>query len=181
MSFTARPLSVGSADFSRIQHWRRRYIGANPANEPDFATLERVRDEASHHFAFYKDDKLAGGVRFTPLGHGLTLTEKLIDTRTLFEPRHRFLDVNRLVIDESLRGEGLAVRALRDCFQWVRDNTLHDGLIALCAPHFVPLYSRVGARVVLEGVTAAHAAGKSYSLIHMIFETDYGQQLSAES
>lgn len=181
MSLTIRVLSPSEADSGRLRRWRERYIGANPANEPGFERLEDLRDDSSYQFGFYKDEKLAGGVRLTPVGHGLTLSEQLVDIRKLFPPRLSFLDVNRLVIHERLRGEGLAIGALRDCFQWVRENTVHDGLIALCVPRFVPLYGRVGARVALEGIAAPRGAQKHYSLINMIFESQHDQQFSAGS
>lgn len=172
MTLAVRVVNARSADYARIRDWRDSYIGANPANEPAFAPLETLRNDTSYQFAFYREGALAGGVRFIPVGHGLTLSERLVDLRAAFGRGSRLLEVSRLLLDEPQRGGTLATDALRRCFDWVRENTLHDGLIALCAPRFVPLYERVGASVVREGIRAAHAPGKRYCLIHTNFRSN---------
>jgi N-acyl-L-homoserine lactone synthetase len=172
MTLAVRVLTARSEDYARIRDWRDSYIGANPANESSFDSLEVLRNDTSYPFAFYREGRLVGGVRFIPVGHGLTLSERLVDLPATFGRDVRLLEVSRLLLDETQRGGTLATDALRCCFDWVRENTLHDGLVALCAPRFVPLYERVGASVVRHDVRAAQVPGKRYCLIHTHFRSN---------
>ncbi|HEX2580883.1 MAG TPA: GNAT family N-acetyltransferase [Dongiaceae bacterium] len=163
-------LSTSSEDFARIRQWRQSYIGVNPAHEFDFEWLEVIRDDASYHFGFYQDQVLAGGVRFTPVGHGLTLSERLVNIPELFNQHCSLLDVNRLLVHEDLRGSMVAINALKYCRQWMHDHTIHEGFIALCVPRFVNLYKRVGARLVAEDISVTNLPSKRYSLMSFMYK-----------
>ncbi len=165
MSLEVREVNSYSRDFPQLKDWRKRYIGDNPAKERNFEHLESVRDTCSYSFAFYSEGKLAGGVRFTPVGHGLTVGEHLVGLNDLFSDMRRLLDVNRLVLDEAMRGGDLVSKALRHCFRWARDNTVHERLIAVCAPRLVPLYRRVGATVIKTDIQSPTVEGKTYCLL----------------
>jgi hypothetical protein len=160
-------IGTHSTDYGRIREWRDSYIGDNPASESFFDWRERLRDEASYQFAFYRERSLAGGVRFIPVGHGLTLSERLADVQRSLGTDRRMLEVSRLLLDEACRGGTLAIDALRCCFDWIGEHTVHDELIALCLPRFFPLYARLGARIARENINGSPASGKRYCLIHM--------------
>ncbi|MBX3713642.1 MAG: GNAT family N-acetyltransferase [Lysobacter sp.] len=170
MTLAVRVLGANASEYASIRQWRERYIGDNPAKERDYERREIYRNGVSFQFAFYRGDELVGSVRFTPVGHGLTLTEELVDLRRWFPPRCRLMEVGRLLLREDQRGGRLVTDALRDCFGWIRENTAQDGLVALCRPVFVPLYRRVGARVVENDIPAPGDPAKRYSLISMLFK-----------
>lgn len=167
MSLEVRVMHHQSIEFSQLKEWRDRYIGVNPANEPDYYYWEGLRDDYSYNFAFYMENVLVGGVRLTPVGHGITMGERLLKLERFLEQPHRVLEVNRLIIDEKMRGQGLMRKALIHCFRWARDNTAHKALIALCAPRLVPLYKRVGASEVATDIVCDTVEDKKYSLINL--------------
>lgn len=169
MTLAIALLGSHSSDLEQLKYWRDQYIGSNPAREIMFQELEAMRNQASYQFAFYMHDELVGGARLTSVGHGLTLSERLADVRALTGAQS-LLEVNRLVVREDMRGTTVATDALRQCFGWVREWTIHSGLVALCQPHFVRLYQRVGARVIAAGIPAPGISTKQYSLINLIFE-----------
>lgn len=168
MNVTVRGVRAQSREFERLKDWRSSYIGENPANEPDFAFWESVRDNCSYTFAFYQQDQLVGGVRLTPLGHGVTMAERQLNLGGLL-PRDA-LEVNRLVIDEGFRGRGVMSEALVTCFRWAKHNTTHAHLVAVCVPRMVPLYERVGATLLATDIPCPSVQEKKYALINLKLE-----------
>ncbi|MBU3082493.1 GNAT family N-acetyltransferase [Acinetobacter baumannii] len=167
MSFRIALIKFGSKEFDQFTKWRNSYLGDNPANEKDFNLWDKIRDECSYNFGFFKDDKIIGGVRMTPVGHGLTLGERVLSLSE-WETNIRVgttLEVNRLVIDTSLRGSGAVRTALLECFQWIRNNTNHFKLIAFCSERLVPLYIRIGATLERSDISSPMILGKKYSLM----------------
>lgn len=167
MSLVVKAVHDDSVAFEKLKSWRESYIGFNPANESDFSYWESIRDKCSYTFAFYYSEQLMGGVRFTPLGHGITMGERQLDLLKFISSPEETMEVNRLVIDEQARGKGLMRESLNFCFQWTVQNTIHTQLIALCAPKMVPMYRRIGASVVRDDIRSERASNKLYSLINL--------------
>lgn len=167
MSFRIALIKFGSKEFDQFSEWRRSYLGDNPANEIDFNLWDTIRDECSYNFGFFKDEKIIGGVRMTPVGHGLTLGERVLSINDWGSSIKigSTLEVNRLVIDTSIRGSGIVKTALLECFQWIRDNTNHLKLIAFCSERLVPLYVRVGAELERSEISSPMNSEKKYSLM----------------
>jgi RimJ/RimL family protein N-acetyltransferase len=167
MNLQVRPVYNDSADLNFLRDMRKSLIGENPANEESFDYWEDLRDRCSYIFGFYLSNELIGGVRLTPIGHGMTMGEKYLNLIKYLDSPYQTMEVNRLVIGEGARGHGVMSAALRSCFQWTLENTTHGFLIALCSPRLVPLYRRVGASVLVSDVPSKTVANKQYSLINL--------------
>lgn len=169
-------INPSSSEFQKFKHWRNSYIGENPANESNFEFWETVRDECSYIFGFYRNNQLVGGVRFTPIGHGLTMGERLlsIDRWGIQSNPGVVLDVNRLVVDVAVRGGNIMKNALLECFRWVKENSTHSTMVAVCNESLVPLYAKVGAKLVHADVSSPTISSKKYSLIALNLGEMYG-------
>ncbi|WP_341659697.1 GNAT family N-acetyltransferase [Vibrio sp.] len=165
MNLVAKPINNNHQDYEKLRKWRDNYIGFNPANEANFRYWELIRDEFSYSFAFHYQGQLVGSVRFTPLGHGITMGERQLDIMRFVSSPLKTLEVNRLVIDKKARGKGIMHESLSHCFNWIFSNTTHQNLIALCSPRMVPLYHTIGAKTI--GYNIGHETNKTYSLINI--------------
>lgn len=167
MNLVVRSVHDNTQEFDKLKKWRENYIGVNPANEIDFEYWESIRDDCSYSFAFYYEEQLVGGVRLTPLGHGITMGERQLDLLRFVAAPLETLEVNRLVIEERARGKKIMYESLQYCFRWALCNTVHTQLIALCLPRMVPLYRRVGATMIHDNLRSEHMPEKNYSLINL--------------
>ncbi|AIC13690.1 GNAT family N-acetyltransferase [Xylella fastidiosa subsp. morus] len=165
MNIVVQSVYDNTQEFEIIKKWRENYICINPANENDFEYWESIREDCSYSFYFYYEDQLVGGVRLTPLGHGITMGERQLDLLRFISVPLETLEVNRLVIEERARGKKIMYESLQYCFHWASRNTTHSELIALCLPRMVPLYRRVGATMIHENLRSKEMPEKEYSLI----------------
>ena len=121
--------------------------------------------------AFELNGELVGTIRAVPIGHGLTLVEKLRAQSNL-EPSNTYVsgwEMGRLVLDPEYRGgpeslRGFLYLALSYLNSLFRVGNLH----AACTPALARLYRRFGLEVVARDVLL-HGTAKSYYLIHGSF------------
>ncbi|ARO68482.1 GNAT family N-acetyltransferase [Xylella fastidiosa subsp. pauca] len=147
MNIVVRSVYDNTQEFEIIKKWRENYIGINPANENDFEYWESIREDCSYSFYFYYEEQLVGGVRLTPLGHGIIMGERQLDLLRFISVPLEILEVNRLVIEERARGKKIMYESLQYCF------------------HMVPLYRRVGATMIHDNLRSKEMPEKEYSLI----------------
>lgn len=167
MSIDVRQIAVGSRHWLQYKVWREQYIGINPSVEPHYERLEELRDACSYQMGFYANGDLVGGVRLTPVGHGLTLGETLALLPASWRDLRRYFDVNRLVVAEHVRGSSIFLGGLLKSFANVAARSEAKGFIALCAPALVPVYERVGAILLADELACPTVKGKVFSLIKL--------------
>ena len=113
-----------------------------------------------------------GTIRAVPMGHGLTLAEKLLH-QALPNPHYMARDIleegwelGRLVIDPQFRGEPEALkRCLFLALSFMDTNTSMANMHATCTPVLSRLYRRFGFEVVARDVPL-YGTTKTYTLIH---------------
>jgi len=167
MNIEVREITVGGGHWQQYKAWRDQYIGVNPSDEPQYERLEDLRDACSFQMGFYADGALVGGVRLTPLGHGLTLGETLSLLPASWQSMRRYFDVNRLVVAEQVRGSSVFRAGLIKSFSSVAARSAAKGYIALCSPRLVPVYERVGATLLADELACPTIKGKVFSLIKL--------------
>lgn len=121
--------------------------------------------------AFELDGELVGTVRAVPIGHGLTLAEKL-RLQAGLEPGDTYAggwEMGRLVISPQYRGGPESLRG----FLYLSLSFLHGispvgSLHATCTPVLSRLYRRFGFGVVAREVPLL-GTSKTYTLIHGYF------------
>lgn len=112
--------------------------------------------------------QLAGTIRLVPMGHGLTLTEKLVQQLGDAAPDFKGTkwEVGRLVLTEQYRSD---VDALRRCLflslDYAARQTRVDHLFASCTHVLGRLYRRFAFAPFASGVTL-QGTDKDYTLIH---------------
>ena len=121
--------------------------------------------------AFELDGELVGTVRAVPIGHGLTLVEKL-RSQTSVEPGDSYVnawEMGRLVVSREYRGGAESLRGfLYLSLSFLNSLSPVDNLHAACTPALARLYRRFGLRLVARDVPL-HGTSKSYCLIHGAF------------
>lgn len=167
-------VSVKSRYFPLIRALRAQYIGDNPAGEMNYENAERRRDSCSYHFAYLDGDHLAGSMRITPMGHGLTFSERVLDLAgSSFKPHDSF-DTNRLVMEKRYRGGEHFQQFLIEASVWLRTNTTFLHISALCRPKLAPLYLNLSGRVVMDNIRWQTPKGeRDYVFISLELETVY--------
>lgn len=165
-------LSVNSELFQKVRQLRSRYIGDNPAGEGKFTDAEACRDSCSYHMAYLDGDEVVGAIRITPLGHGMSFTEQVVDLRCHFKYPMDSFDANRLVLDEKYRG-GLHLKFfLLQTAIWLKANTQFRHVSALCRGRLAALYVDMGGHVLAEDVIwAGCQTRRRYSLVYLEVET----------
>lgn len=167
MNIDVQQITVGSGHWQQYKRWREKYIGINPSNEPCYEKREYLRDICSFQMGFYANGELAGGVRFTPVGHGLTLGESLALLPVSSGDLRDYFDVNRLVVAEHVRGRAVFRAGLLKSLSSVAGRSTAKGFIALCAPRLVPVYEKVGAILLAAELACPTIKDKVFSLIKL--------------
>lgn len=169
---TVQTVSLKSPDFRDIIALRNRYLGNNPAGECGFDEIENMRDLCSQNLGYYHDNKLIGAIRITPVGHGLTLAEKLLTIDHYYEQPFKVLDANRLVLSEEYRGGRFIQNFLLQTTDWLKNNTLFHEVSALCRTRLTPLYVDIGGRVVEQNIPwDSQGVKRDYTLVSLKLDT----------
>lgn len=172
MNMSVQVVSVKSELFHKVRALRSRYIGDNPANEESHCDAEILRDTYSYHMAYLDGADIVGAIRITPLGHGISFVERVVEVGTYFTHPMDSFDANRLVLDERYRG-GIHLRFfLLQAAIWLKANTHFRYISALCRARLAALYVDIGGHVLASDVTWRnfHSA-RDYSLIYLELET----------
>ncbi|EEA00176.1 hypothetical protein BH160DRAFT_4524 [Burkholderia sp. H160] len=117
--------------------------------------------------AFEQDGQLIGTMRFVPMTHDLTLTEKLhksenIDPSLLEDS----WEVGRLVLDPDFRhGQEVLKKCLVLALCFVCENSSGKNFHASCSHVLSRLYRRFGFSALATNVPLA-GSDKTYTLIH---------------
>jgi hypothetical protein len=172
MSMSVQIVSAKSELFQKVRALRSRHIGDNPASEESFSDVEALRDTYSYHMAYLDGDEIVGAIRITPLGHGMSFVERVVNVGHYFAHPMDSFDANRLVLDEKYRG-GLHLRLfLLHTAIWLKANTQFRFISALCQGRLVSLYVDIGGHVLADDITwKSHQSSRNYSLIHLELET----------
>jgi hypothetical protein len=133
--------------------------------------------------AFELDGELVGTVRAVPIGHGLTLAEKLRYQAGL-APGDTYdggWEMGRLAISPEYRGGPESLRG----FLFLSLTFLHGlspvgSLHATCTPALARLYRRFGFSVVARDVPLL-GTRKTYTLIHGYFERVIAELAESEA
>lgn len=118
--------------------------------------------------AFELDGELVGTVRAVPIGHGLTLVEKL-RSQIRDEPGNTYVnawEMGRLVISPEYRGGPESLRGfLYVSLAFLNRLSPVGNLHAACTPALSRLYRRFGLETVARSIPL-QGTGKIYTLIH---------------
>lgn len=172
MSISIQVLSAKSELFQKICGLRSRYIGDNPAGEERFSDAEALRDTCSYHMAYLDGDEVVGAIRITPLGHGMSFVERVVDLKQHFPCLMDSFDANRLVLDRQYRG-GLHLKFfLLQVAIWLKANTQFRFISALCSGRLAALYVDIGGCVIADDIIwESPRATRDYSLVHLELDT----------
>jgi hypothetical protein len=122
--------------------------------------------------AFELDGELVGTVRAVPIGHGLTLVEKL-RSHVGIAPGDSYIrgwEMGRLVISPEYRGGPESLKGfLYLSLSFLNRISTVGHLHAACTPALARLYRRFGLSMVARDVPLP-GTDKSYALIHGRFE-----------
>ncbi len=119
-------------------------------------------------FAFELHGRLIGTIRLVPLGHGLTLTEQLLQ---LSDPRAlsrwpRAWDAGRLVVAPEYRvGQDVLKRCLHLTLTDLLEHANVQHLVGSCTHVLSRLYRRFGFSLIARDVLLP-GTEKTYCLIH---------------
>ncbi len=165
-------VSAKSELFQKVRALRSRYIGDNPASEENFSDAEVLRDTYSYHMAYLDGGEIVGAIRITPLGHGVSFVERVVNVGHYFAHPMDSFDANRLVLDEKYRG-GLYLRHfLLQAAIWLRANTQFRYISALCRGRLAALYVDIGGCVLADDITwTSRQSPRDYSLVYLELET----------
>jgi hypothetical protein len=133
--------------------------------DTDFFLNERKRDEIGFVFGFELRDQLIGTIRFVPMTHGLTLTERLLDKIGRGSRSPLNWDSGRLVLATGYRyGNDFLAYCLFLALQHLMKHESVEYLFASCSHVLSRLYRRFGFEVIEKNV---HLLGinKEYTLI----------------
>ncbi|WP_416772455.1 acetyltransferase [Pseudomonas sp. RHF3.3-3] len=172
MSMSVQNVSTKSELFQNVRALRSRYIGDNPANEEDFSEAEALRDSCSYHMVYLDGDEIVGAIRITPLGHGMSFVERVVDVGDYFSHPMDSFDANRLVLDEKCRG-GVHLRIfLLHAAIWLKVNTQFQYISALCRGRLATLYVDIGGRVLVRNIIWENCQlSRDYSLVYLELDT----------
>jgi hypothetical protein len=172
MRMSVQVVSAKSELFQKVCALRSRYIGDNPASEESFANAEALRDTYSYHMIYLDGDEIVGAIRITPLGHGMSFVERVVNVENYFAHPIDSFDANRLVLDEKYRG-GLHLRFfLLQTAIWLKANTQFRYISALCRGRLAALYVDIGGHVLANDITwTSPQSSRDYSLVYLELET----------
>jgi hypothetical protein len=172
MNMSVKVVSAQNKLFKKICALRSRYIGDNPANEEKFYETEVLRDNHSYHIAYLDGDKIVGAIRITPLGHGISFVERVVEVEQYFTHPMDSFDANRLVLDEKYRGGSHLRIFLLQTAIWLKANTQFRYISALCRGRLATLYVDIGGQVLANNITwTSRQSSRNYSLIHLELDT----------
>ncbi len=152
------PSSPSYQDFQLIKN---QLLGRNPGKEINIERREEHRDWCSYSLGFYNDNNIVGGIRFSPLGHGLTFTELHSNIVDCVSNPFGCFEANRLVLIKDYRRGDAAYSYLVDTIEWMGRETSCHTIVASSVSRFLSLYKRLGFSVVGE----FDISGKHYNLI----------------
>lgn len=172
MSMSVQIVSAKGQLFQQICALRSRYIGDNPAGEESFSDTEALRDACSYHMAYLDGGEVVGAIRITPLGHGMSFVERVVDISPYFANPIDSFDANRLVLDEKYRG-GLHLRFfLLQTAIWLKGNTHFRHISAVCRGRLAALYVDIGGRILTDQITwETRHSSRHYSLVYLELDT----------
>ncbi|MBP1119549.1 acetyltransferase [Pseudomonas syringae] len=172
MSMSVQVISTKSELFKTVYSLRSRYIGDNPANEENFENVEALRDTCSYHLAYMDRDRVVGAIRITPLGHGISFVERVVNVDQHFTHPMDTFDANRLVLDEKYRGGPHLRLFLLEIAIWLKTNTSFRYISALCRGRLAALYVDIGGIVLADNITwKSRQSMRDYSLIYLEIDT----------
>ncbi|TFZ00929.1 N-acetyltransferase [Ramlibacter henchirensis] len=119
-------------------------------------------------FAFELHNRLIGTIRLVPLGHGLTLTEQLLQISHPQALSHwpKAWDAGRLVIAPEYRvGQDVLKRCLHLTLTDLLEHADVENLVGSCTHILSRLYRRFGFNLVARDVLLP-GTEKTYCLIH---------------
>jgi hypothetical protein len=122
--------------------------------------------------AFELDGELVGTVRAVPIGHGLTLVEKLRSHLGMpsGDSYLRGWEMGRLVISPEYRGGPESLKGfLYLSLSFLNRISPVGNLHAACTPALARLYRRFGLAMIARDVPLP-GSGKTYTLIHGPYE-----------
>ncbi|SFO79252.1 acetyltransferase [Pseudomonas sp. NFPP28] len=172
MSMSVQIVSARGELFQKVRALRARYIGDNPANEESYSDTEALRDACSYHMAYLDGDEIVGAIRITPLGHGMSFVERVVQVENYFAHPMDSFDANRLVLDERYRG-GVHLRVfLLHTAIWLKANTQFQYISALCRGRLAALYVDIGGHVLANDITWTNRqSSRDYSLVYLELDT----------
>ncbi|MCQ3024723.1 acetyltransferase [Pseudomonas tremae] len=172
MSMSVQVISTKNELFKSVCFLRSRYIGDNPANEEFFDDAEALRDTCSYHLVYMDGERVVGAIRITPLGHGMSFVERLVNIDHHFPDLMESFDANRLVLDEKYRGGPHLRFFLLETAIWLKANTSFRYISALCRGRLVALYVDIGGVVLADDITwGSRQSTRGYSLIYLEIDT----------
>ncbi|OUM04839.1 acetyltransferase [Pseudomonas syringae] len=172
MGTSVRVISSRNELFKKVCALRLQYIGDNPASEDFFADIEELRDACSYHMVYLDRGEVVGAIRITPLGHGMSFIERVINVGKYFPYPMDSFDANRLVLDERYRGGMHLKRFLLKTAIWLKANTSFRYISALCRGRLVILYVNIGGVVLADNLTwGSRQAIRDYSLVFLELDT----------
>lgn len=150
MKLSIRHVSPKDSLFHELKEFRNVGIGDNPAGEADYTVVEERRDLCSYHMAYFDGDKMVGGIRLTPIGHGVTFSERITNLNNYFANTMETFDANRLVLDPSYRGGNYLKYFLFKTSSWMLENTSFNSVSVICRGQLRAIYENIGGVVVAE-------------------------------
>ncbi len=167
-------VSERSPLFQDIKCLRQRHLGENPGEEDNFEAHESRRDSCSYHLAYFDGEALAGAMRVTPLGHGITFAERVLDAPAYFSSPMEVFDANRLVVDRAYRGGWHMKLFMLEAATWLLRNTSFRYVCALCRENLASLYLNIGGELLASDIRRVPKQEKRpYSLVSLELETVY--------
>ena len=169
MKYTMELITRGSPVFDDVKFLRLKFIGDNPAFEEDFDDVEEQRDTCSYNMVYKNSDKVVGALRISPIGHGITLAEKVVpNIHQYFDDSSYVFDANRLVMDKEVNGGYHLKDFLLQSSDWLLKNTYFKSMTALCNKRFVPVYLRIGGVVLVDSIKwQSNGNSKEYSFMKL--------------
>jgi hypothetical protein len=162
-------ITRNSPVFDEIKSLRLKYIGDNPAFEENFENIEEQRDVCSYNMVYKNLNKIVGALRISPIGHGITLAEKIVpNIKEYFDDSLYVFDANRLVMDKEVNGGYYLKDFLLQTSDWLLKNTYFKSMTAICNKRFVPIYLRIGGSVLVESIKwESSGNSKEYSFMKL--------------
>ena len=174
MSMSIQVVSLKSPCFQEIRSLRKLYIGENPADEERYQEVENFRDSCSYHLAYLDGKKIVGAIRITPIGHGMSFVERMVDVRCYFEHPLDTFDANRLVLDGQYRGGKHLHNFLMQVSHWLMVNTNFRYISAVCRGNLASLYVAIGGQILAENLNwQSRESTRLYNLVSLDLEKVY--------
>lgn len=174
MSMSIQLVTPRSERFQDIRALRSTFIGNNPAGESEYEYLDSLRDACSYHIAYLDGDRTVGAIRISPIGHGMTFVERMVDVGNFFDRPLDTFDANRLVLGELYRGGKHVHNFLMHVSHWLLTNTNFRHISALCRGKLTALYVGIGGQVIKENIVwQENETSRLYNLVSLDLENVY--------